>query len=120
MGRGIFPGRVVWAHDPLATKWQGRWQINEDQWWLDKNTDPQRVANMLSQTIQKVSGETTDADAWREIFSYYNSNKRNLDRGYQPGEVVAVKVNLKNSLETEWQNHSDFAHLPHPFSELPF
>jgi len=98
VARGIFPGRVVWARDPLATKWAGHWQQKSDQWWLDENTDQTRVDNLLANTLAKLTGKTNGAEAWRAIFEFYNLHSRQLEaRGYQPGEIVAVKVNLNNS-----------------------
>ncbi|MEI8288587.1 MAG: DUF362 domain-containing protein [Verrucomicrobiota bacterium] len=98
VARGIFPGRVVWARDPLATRWAGRWQQKTDQWWLDENTDQARVDHLLVSTLTRLTGKTNSAEAWRAIFGYYNLHLRQLEaRGYQPGEIVAVKVNLNNS-----------------------
>lgn len=84
---GINPGRVVMARDPLATKWAGNWKKNEDQWWLDKNTDVDRVDEMLSAIVQKLTSMKNDKDAWSKIFKYYNENSRGLaKRGYQSNE----------------------------------
>jgi len=96
--QGIFPGRVVWARDPLATKWAGRWKLNEDQWWTDANTDQQHVDGLMSVVLRQLTSATTDAAAWQAIFQHYNTQKRQLpQRGYQAGEVVALKINLNNS-----------------------
>ena len=97
VARGIFPGRVVWAHDPLATKWAGHWQEKSDQWWLDQNTDQTRVDHMLATTLTRLTGTPDCPAAWQAIFTYYNRQKRGLASGYQPGEVVAIKINLNNS-----------------------
>ena len=98
VARGIHPGRVVWARDPLATKWAGNWKQKSDQWWLDENTDQARVNVLLAATLTELTGAKTCEDAWRGIFEHYNSTSRHLEhRGYQPGEVVAVKINLNNS-----------------------
>ncbi len=98
VARGIHPGRVVWARDPLATKWAGNWKQKSDQWWLDENTDQARVDVLLAATLTELTGAKTCEDAWRGIFEHYNSTSRHLEhRGYQPGEVVAVKINLNNS-----------------------
>lgn len=106
--KGIYPGRVVMARDPEATKWMGDWKKNEDQWWLDKNTDTEKVSGMLSVTLQTLSGADTDKAAWDKIFKYHNQNIRSLDnRGYQAGEVVAIKINLNNSSENKTDNQSD-------------
>jgi hypothetical protein len=98
IARGIHPGRVVWARDPQATKWAGNWKQKSDQWWLDENTDQARVDVLLAATLTRLTGATNSAAAWQAIFEHYNQNSRHLDqRGYQPGEVVAIKINLNNS-----------------------
>ena len=98
VARGIYPGRVVWARDPLATKWAGHWQQKSDQWWLDENTDQARVDALLANTLTRLTGTTNTAVAWRAVFEHYNQNARGLaQRDYQPGEIVAIKINLNNS-----------------------
>jgi Uncharacterized conserved protein len=95
--RGIYPGRVVMVRDPKATQWGGNWKKNDDQWWLDKNTDPERVLKMLSNTLLHLTNAKTDSEAWNKIFVYYNHRQRGTDKGYQSGETVAIKINLNNS-----------------------
>lgn len=97
IARGIHPGRVVWTRDPAATKWVGRWKLKEDQWWLDANTDLTRVSAMLSKALQQLTGTTADGAAWDALLRSYNQRARGLTRGYEPGETIAVKVNLNNS-----------------------
>ncbi len=98
IARGINPGRVVWAHDPSATKWAGRWKVDDDQWWNDANTDQGKVDAMLSASLRKLTSAATDEGAWQAIFQHYNRTARGMNkRGYQPGEIVAVKINLNNS-----------------------
>jgi hypothetical protein len=97
IAKGIFPGRVVWARDPKATRWKGNWKSNTDQYWLDKNTDQQRVDAMLSTTLTKLSGKRSDEGAWEAIFKHYNAHRRGLkNRGYTEGEVIALKPNFNN------------------------
>jgi hypothetical protein len=96
VARGIFPGRVVWAHDPSATHWSGNWKVNEDQWWTDANTDQAKVDAMLSAALRSLTGAKTDEQAWQAIFQYYQHRQGLPERGWQPGEVVAVKANLNN------------------------
>ncbi len=106
--KGIYPGRVVMARNPEATQWMGNWKQHEDQWWLDKNTDVGKVSEMLSVTLRTLSGADTDKAAWEKIFQYHNQTVRSLEnRGYQDGEVVAVKINLNNSSESKTDNQSD-------------
>jgi Domain of unknown function (DUF362) len=98
VARGIFPGRVVWARDPAATKWAGNWRQDSDQWWTDANTDQARVDAMVSAVLRRLTGAETDEAAWTGIFRSYNQRARGLgERGYQPGETIAVKINLNNS-----------------------
>lgn len=108
--RGIYPGRVVMTRHPKATKWAGHWDKEEDQWWLDKNTDAGKVSEMMSVALRQLCGTDKEADAWKKIFTYYNENKRGLKgRNYEPGEIIAIKINLNNSLRevNKTKNHSD-------------
>jgi uncharacterized protein (DUF362 family) len=107
--KGVYPGRVVWAHNPKATKWQGNWKLDSDQWWLDKNTDQQLVDEMLVETIGKLTGEKKLNKAWKKIFTYYNSTTRGLaNTTYKPGETIAIKVNINNTEgPNKTNNYSD-------------
>lgn len=109
IAKGIFPGRVVWAHDPKATKWKGNWKSNADQYWLDENTDQQRVDAMLAAALTGLTGKSNEESAWEAIFKYYNINKRGLeDRGYKEGEAIALKINLNNcDVPNKTINYSD-------------
>jgi len=95
--RGVFPGRVVWAHDPIAARWEGQVEAQSGHWWQDTSTDQKRVDAMLSNILRSLIGTASDKGAWTGIFSYYNEQPRGLHRSYLSGEVVAVKVNLNNS-----------------------
>ncbi len=95
--RGIHPGRVVWAHDPGAARWGGQIQSSTGHWWADTSTDQKRVDAMLSGTLRSLTGGASDEEAWTRIFAHYNQRAHGTDRGYVPGEAVAVKVNLNNS-----------------------
>ncbi len=105
--RGIFPGRVVMARDPKAAHWAGRWNVNDDQWFLDKNTDADRCEAMLSTTLQRLTGTKSDKKAWKKIFLFHNNEIRQIKQGYKPGEVIAIKINLNNSNANKTDNLSD-------------
>ena len=45
VGKGIHPGRVVWAHDPNATNWEGPGQ---GHWWEGSHTNQAVVDRMMS------------------------------------------------------------------------
>jgi hypothetical protein len=70
---------------------------NSGHWWTDASTDQLRVDTMLSRSLRSLTGTANDEEAWIRIFTYYNQRACGNDRGYVPGEAVAVKVNLNNS-----------------------
>ncbi len=90
--KGIHPGRVVWVHDPDATDWAGF--SASEHWWQDNCTNMAVAEKMLSQAVRGVAGSNDDAAAWDAIFRYFNINRGSGDVGYQPGEKIAVKINL--------------------------
>lgn len=105
--KGIYPGRVVMTRNPEAAIWSGRWNIEEDQWWLDKNTDTEKCGEMISVALQELTGTRKIRNAWKKIFQHYNETNFNQKRGYVQGETVAVKINLNNSSSTKKDNWSD-------------
>ena len=90
--KGIFPGRVVWIHNPAVVRWDGN--PASGGWYEDKFTDPALAAQMLSQSLRRLTGADADAGAWAALFRHYNRTHGRGDVGYQPGERVAVKLNL--------------------------
>lgn len=90
VGKGIYPGRVAWVHDPNATKWDGV----TGHWWDAQNLDQQAVDKMLSQALRTLTAEQNDAAAWDALFRYFNRTHGAGDVGYQPGEKIAIKINL--------------------------
>ena len=92
VAQGIFPGRVVWVHDPNATDWDG--YESEEHWWESQCTDQEVVTTMLSNAIRVLAGEPTNAQAWDAIFRHYNLKSGKGDVGYRPGETIAIKINL--------------------------
>jgi hypothetical protein len=91
--KGIFPGRVVWTFDPDATN-KNCTNSDGDYWYMDQNTDQTVVSEMLSSSLQDLSGTTSDTDAWDAIFHYYNNTHDRGDVGYQTGEKIAIKINM--------------------------
>jgi hypothetical protein len=95
--KGIFPGRVVWVHDPDAT--------NDDcdpgdyghGWFLPENNDQNVIDHMLDTAVKVISGQTTVAAAWDTIFKYNNNQRGKGSIGYQPGEIIFIKINRTSS-----------------------
>ena len=90
IGKGIFPGRVIWIHDSTATNWNG----TSGQWWNDANINQTVVDTMLSKSLRELTGKSTDAAAWDTLFRYFNSQHGRGNIGYQAGEKIAIKINL--------------------------
>lgn len=93
--KGIFPGRVVWVHDPRAAKWDG--DTSRGGWYEDRFTDPAVAEEMLRKSLRLLTGAKTDAEAWAALFRHYNRTHGRGDAGYRPGETVAVKLNLNSA-----------------------
>ena len=90
IARGIFPGRVAWAHNPEAVNWDGE----SGYWWQDANNDQDAINAMLSDVLQSLSGADTDEAAWTAIFTYFNQQHDQGAVGYRAGEKIAIKLNL--------------------------
>ena len=84
-GKGIFPGRVVWSWDPLATNencdgstnGDGIYDENDNAYFLQKNNDQERIDKMLSDALKQLSGQAGDSLAWDAIFRHFNRKEKN-------------------------------------------
>ena len=85
--RGIFPGRVAWAYDLDACKWNG----TSGHWFDKTNNDQAKITLMMNKTICSVAGKTTIREAWDALFRFKNGGTP-----YAKGEKIAVKLNLNN------------------------
>jgi hypothetical protein len=91
VAKGLHPGRVVWAHDPNATPWEGPGQ---GHWWESNHTDQDVVDNMMSGAIRRLTGKGSDREAWHALIQHFNQTHGNGNAGYRRGEKVTIKVNL--------------------------
>jgi parallel beta-helix repeat protein len=98
VAKGIHPGRVVWMHDPDATNWDGL----TGRWWDDNSTDQEAVDFMVSKTIQTLTGQTSDPAAWDALFKHFNRTNGFGETGYQPGEKIAIKINMNQDSGSTW------------------
>jgi parallel beta-helix repeat protein len=98
--KGIYPGRVVWLYEPDATNWNG----STGSWWDDNNTDQAIVHRMLSKTIQSLTGQSNDPNAWDALFRHFNQTRGYGNIGYIPGEKIAIKINMnqENNNTSGW------------------
>ncbi|HWC99911.1 MAG TPA: DUF362 domain-containing protein [Candidatus Sulfopaludibacter sp.] len=110
-GKGIFPGRVVWVHNPEVAKWDGITEPNSvksatGEWWDDANCDPKIADAMVSRSLQGLTGHKSDKDAWKQLFHHFNKTRNFGDNGYKPGEKISIKINMNNdrSNTAPWQS----------------
>jgi len=101
-GRGIHPGRVVWAHDPAVAQWDGRTGL----WWEDGQTSQAASDRVLAEAIERLTGCADQASAWSALFRHLNRTARGIDAGGSPGQRIAIKLNLNNT-----QGHGPSAEL---------
>jgi hypothetical protein len=88
---GMFPGRVVWIWDPNAT------ETNLDgYWWEPQNNDPDVINTMFSQGLKVYTNTSSEKEAWDLLFTHFNIYNDRGTSGYNPGEKIAIKVNLNN------------------------
>ncbi len=96
--KGTMPGRVVWTHDSKSTNWAG---VGNGHLWETSHTDQATVDKMMSQTLQSLTGKTSDAAAWDAIIRYYNSTHGRGNVGYTAGEKIAIKANMVGCIYSE-------------------
>ena len=107
IGKGIFPGRVVWIYNPDATN-ENCSNTRNDYWWQDSNTNQLVVDSMVSKAVRMLSGKTKDAEAWDAIFRYYNKTHGKGDVGYTAGEKIVIKINLNTGCSGNSYTRGDF------------
>lgn len=100
VGRGINPGRVVWAYDPSATRWDGK----TGHWWDPAATDQGRVEALMSQSMRRLTNARDDVVAWDALFHSYNRTHGNGDKGYVRGQGIAIKINQNTAREGHAEN----------------
>ena len=88
VARGLMPGRVVWAHNPQVTDWNGS-ASNASQSWFN-HIDQAEATKLMQWALRGYAGTTTTTDAWIAIFHSFNDGSA----GYEPGEKIYIKVNF--------------------------
>lgn len=89
--KGAHPGRVVWAHDPDATDWDGP---GNGHWWEPAHTSQGQVDRMMDRALRALAGESKSELAWGKLFRHFNGIHGRGKVPYKVGEKVAVKVNF--------------------------
>jgi len=89
--KGIYPGRVVWVHNPDATDWDGP---GDGHWWESSHTNQTVVNRMMVRSIQALSSEGNSTAAWDKLFKHFNKTHGKGNVGYKPGEKIVIKINF--------------------------
>ena len=92
--KGLFPGRVVWLHDPNATSWDGV----SNYWWDNDHTNPAVVESMMAKAVCWLTQQPEETSAWDSLFRQYNATHGKGNVGYSAGERVVIKPNHNNQL----------------------
>jgi hypothetical protein len=93
VGKGIFPGRVVWVHDSTALNQN----CNINSWYLSANVNQTKVDQMLSSALHSITGQTTDSSAWVAIFQFHNMTRGKTTLNYVKGEKIFIKTNATSA-----------------------
>jgi hypothetical protein len=95
--QGIFPGMVVWYHNPEATNEDCIPNQHGHGWFLNENNNQDVIDQMLSHSLNSISGASSDSGAWKAIFAYFNDIHGKGLTGYQSGENIFIKTNATSS-----------------------
>jgi hypothetical protein len=87
-GLGVNPGRVIWDWDPAATN-----RNCGSYYFKPENTNQKVVSRMFNESVIKLTGASSVAGSWDEMFRYFNKKKHHENRGYTSGEKIFIKIN---------------------------
>jgi hypothetical protein len=99
-GKGIYPGRVAWGHNPKIATWDEKTGF----WWEDRYNNEKETGKLLAKTLSALTEKQNDQESWDALFRFFNRTKRNKDAGYTQGEKVTIKINLNNTYSHESNN----------------
>jgi len=95
--KGIFPGRVVWSHNPHAVNQNCNPSSYGHAWYMSENNNQPVVDNMVSAAIDSLTGQKSDSAAWRSMFQYHNATRGKGKVNYRAGEKIFIKINSSSS-----------------------
>jgi uncharacterized protein (DUF362 family) len=107
IARGIFPGRVVWSHNPKVASWDAKTGF----WWEDQYNNQEEVDKLLTQTLTSLTDTKNEKKAWKALFEHFNTVKGKPNKAYLAGEKIAIKINNNNTYGHE--NNNEINANPH-------
>jgi hypothetical protein len=93
VAKGMFPGRVVWGHNPKIASWDGKTGF----WWEDKYNNQSETDKLFSQTLFSLTNIKNEKKSWDSLFRFFNKTSRNSDAGYKAEEKLVIKINQNNT-----------------------
>lgn len=100
VARGIFPGRVVWGHNPEVADWD----MKAGFWWEDRFNNQNESDKLLAHTITALVGSGSEAKAWDKLFRHFNKARNKKNTGYRKDEKIAIKINMNNTFSHDDNN----------------
>ncbi len=97
LAKGIFPGRVVWVHDPEATNENANPRSYGHGWFLCENNNQVVINQMVSTSLRAISGQHSDAAAWEALFKFHNQKRGKGEVPYKTGEKIMIKTNATSA-----------------------
>ena len=95
--KGVCPGRVTLVRDTAVATWNGK----DGHWWDEGNINQALLDKMFDQSIRMLADAKDSRNAWEKMFRYFNRTHGRGNVGYKPGELIAIKINLNNTFETD-------------------
>ncbi len=97
VAKGIYPGRVVWVHDPDATNEKANPTAFGHGWFLSEHNNQAVIDKMVSTSLRAISGQHSDAAAWEAVFKFHNKKRGKGEVNYKIGEKIMIKTNATSS-----------------------
>ncbi len=105
--RGIFPGRVVWVHDPNAVNQSCVVNAVGHAWYLPENNNQTVIDALVSTALRDLTGQTNDSAAWAALFQFHNAAVGKGAVNYVRGEKIFIKINATSA----WSGNFDATDL---------
>ena len=93
IAKGIYPGRVVWVHNPGVSNWDGETGF----WFEDRWNSQEKATNMVANALGNLTGDKNEKKAWAKLFISFNKSGNRGNHGYINTEKIAIKVNENNT-----------------------
>jgi len=93
VAKGIFPGRVVWVHNPGVSNWDEKTGF----WFEDRWNSQEKANKMVTDALFNLTAAKNEKKAWNLLFMYFNKTKARENHGYVNTEKIAIKINQNNT-----------------------